>query len=203
MNHLEEKLGIHHGETTEDEKYSLDHMECLGSCGSAPMLSVTERSTGKIRYFEEIDSAEDVDKMLAVIENEHGFVSLERWTPEGDPENTGQAAGPYTHGGMDEKFLMARVDTPDSHKIDPYVAEGGYELAAEILKTKQPQEVVDAIKASGIRGRGGAGFPTGVKWGFLPQGVFPRYLVINADESEPGTFKDRIIMEYDPHQLIE
>ncbi len=203
MNHLEEKLGIHHGHTTEDDKYSLDHMECLGSCGSAPMVSVTERSTGKIRYFEEIDSAEDVDKMLAVIENEHGFVSLERWTPEGDPENTGKAAGPHTHGGMDDMVLMARVDTPDSHKIETYLADGGYELAGAILKGKQPQEVVDAIKASGIRGRGGAGFPTGVKWGFLPQGVFPRYLVINADESEPGTFKDRVIMEYDPHQLIE
>lgn len=203
MNHLEEKMGIHHGHTTEDDKYSLDHMECLGSCGSAPMVSVTERATGKIRYFEEIDSAEDVDKMLTVIENEHGFVSLERWTPEGDPENTGKPAGPHTHGGMDDMVLMARVDTPDSHKIETYLADGGYELAGAILKGKQPQEVVDAIKASGIRGRGGAGFPTGVKWGFLPQGVFPRYLVINADESEPGTFKDRVIMEYDPHQLIE
>jgi NADH-quinone oxidoreductase subunit F len=66
----------------------------------------------------------------------------------------------------------------------------------------QPAEVVEQVKASGIRGRGGAGFPTGMKWGFLAD-AFPRYLVVNADESEPGTFKDRIIMEYDPHQLIE
>ena len=66
----------------------------------------------------------------------------------------------------------------------------------------KPEEVVEQVKASGIRGRGGAGFPTGQKWSFLAP-AFPRYLVVNADESEPGTFKDRIIMEYDPHQLIE
>jgi NADH-quinone oxidoreductase subunit F len=66
----------------------------------------------------------------------------------------------------------------------------------------KPEEVVEQVKASGIRGRGGAGFPTGMKWGFLAPAM-PRYLVVNADESEPGTFKDRMIMEYDPHQLIE
>jgi len=66
-----------------------------------------------------------------------------------------------------------------------------------------PQEVLEEVKASGLRGRGGAGFPAGVKWGFLPKGVYPRYLVCNADESEPGTFKDRILMEYDTHQVLE
>ncbi|HRI57587.1 MAG TPA: NADH-quinone oxidoreductase subunit NuoF, partial [Anaerolineae bacterium] len=64
-------------------------------------------------------------------------------------------------------------------------------------------EVLETVKAAGLRGRGGAGFPAGMKWSFLPAGVYPRYLVVNADESEPGTFKDRLIIEYDPHQLIE
>ena len=73
---------------------------------------------------------------------------------------------------------------------------------AAVLTAMKPEEVVDQVKASGIRGRGGAGFPTGQKWSFLAPAM-PRYLVVNADESEPGTFKDRIIMEYDPHQLIE
>src|SRR5207244_9831111 len=66
-----------------------------------------------------------------------------------------------------------------------------------------PDQVTDAVKASGLKGRGGAGFPTGLKWSFLPKGVFPRYLVVNSDESEPGTFKDREIMEKNPHQYLE
>ncbi len=104
---------------------------------------------------------------------------------------------------MEPRFLMARVNQPDSHRLETYEADGGYEAARRVLHEMTPQEVIDTIKASGIRGRGGAGFPTGVKWGFIPKGVYPRYLVVNADEGEPGTFKDRIIMEYDPHQLIE
>jgi NADH-quinone oxidoreductase subunit F len=203
MHHLEQRLGIHHGNRTDDGKFALDHMECLGSCGSAPMVAITDQETGQIRYFEELDSAEDVNQLVDLLESGNAFTELERWTPDGDPENTGKAAGPYNFGGMEPKYLMARVATPDGHKIETYEADGGYETARRVLTTMQPGEVVTEVKNSGIRGRGGAGFPTGVKWGFIPAGVYPRYLVVNADESEPGTFKDRIIMDYDPHQLIE
>ena len=203
MNHFEEKLGIHHGEQTEDGKYGLDHMECLGSCGTAPMVSVTDQKTGQIRYFEELDSAENVEAVLELLESGKAFDSLERWTKAGDPNLDGAAAGPYTTGGMEPRYLMARVNEKNSHSIDTYEADGGYDTARRVLNEMEPDAVIEEVKASGIRGRGGAGFPTGVKWGFLPQGVFPRYLVVNADESEPGTFKDRIVMEYDPHQLIE
>ncbi len=203
LHHFEESLQIRHGQQTPDGRFALDHMECLGSCGSAPMASVTEKSTGRIRYFEELDSAEDVQKVVDLLASGKGFDELERWTPEGDPELAGKAAGPYTHGGMEPRFLMARVDTPEGHTLASYEADGGYETARRVLTTMQPAEVVEQVKASGLRGRGGAGFPTGTKWGFLPANTFPRYLVVNADESEPGTFKDRIIMEYDPHQLIE
>ena len=202
MHHLQERLGIHHGEKTADGKFALDHMECLGSCATAPMVAVTELKTGRIRYFEELDSAKDVDKFLEVLNGGKGFASLERWTPEGDPDGSGKAAGPYTHGGMEPLYLLARAQTDRSHLIDTYEADGGYATVKRVLAEMQPEEVVDQVKASGIRGRGGAGFPTGVKWGFLAP-AFPRYLVVNADESEPGTFKDRMIMEYDPHQLIE
>jgi NADH-quinone oxidoreductase subunit F len=202
MHHFEEQLGIHHGETTADDQFSLDHMECLGACGTAPMVSVTERKSGQIRYFEELDSAEDVQKVVHLVQAGSAFTSLERWTPEGDPALSGKAAGPYVTMGMEPRFLTARVFMPDSHRIATYEADGGYETARRVLTSMQPQEVVDQVKASGIRGRGGAGFPTGQKWSFLAN-AFPRYLVVNADESEPGTFKDRIIMEYDPHQLIE
>lgn len=203
MEHLKERLGIEEGQTTPDGKFTLDHAECLGSCATAPMAMVTERATGHIRYFEELDSPEDVAKFLDLLAAGKGFTHLERWTPDGDPDNTGRPAGPYRNGGMEPRFLMARVNQPDSHRLETYEADGGYEAARRVLHEMTPQEVIDTIKASGIRGRGGAGFPTGVKWGFIPKGVYPRYLVVNADEGEPGTFKDRIIMEYDPHQLIE
>jgi NADH-quinone oxidoreductase subunit F len=103
---------------------------------------------------------------------------------------------------MDRRYLTARVHQPDSHRLNTYVAAGGYETARRVLNELQPGQVVEQVKNSGLRGRGGAGFPTGVKWGFLASAK-PHYLVVNADESEPGTFKDRIIMEYDPHQLLE
>ncbi len=202
LHHFEEKLGIHHGEMTADGKFSLGEMECLGSCGTAPMAMVTERATGQARYFEEMTSAEDVQKALDVIGSGQGFKTLERWSPAGDPQGTGEAAGPYRVGGMEQPVLTARVLKPNSHTIDSYLSDGGYETARKVLTGMTPEAVVDQVKASGIRGRGGAGFPTGQKWSFLAPAM-PRYLVVNADESEPGTFKDRIIMEYDPHQLIE
>jgi NADH-quinone oxidoreductase subunit F len=88
--------------------------------------------------------------------------------------------------------------------IDGYLGDGGYETCRRALNEMTPAEVADAVKDSGLRGRGGAGFPTGLKWSFVPQGGSrPVYLLCNADESEPGTFKDRQIIENDPHQLIE
>lgn len=202
MHHFEESLGIPHGATTSDDKYSLDHMECLGSCGTAPMVSITERATGRIRYFEQLDSAEDVQKVVDLVNGGKAFETVERWTPEGDASLSGAAAGPFVTDGMNPRFLMARVRSANSHLFDTYERDGGYETAKRVLAGMQPAEVVDQVKESGIRGRGGAGFPTGQKWSFLAP-AFPRYLVVNADESEPGTFKDRIVMEYDPHQLIE
>ncbi len=203
LHNFESTLGIHHGEKTEDGQFALDHMECLGSCGTAPMAIVTDQKSGAIRYFENLDSAEDVGRVIELLRAGKGFTELARWTPEADPANEGAADTPYRTGGMEPRYLMARLNEPDSHRIGTYEADGGYETARRVLSEVEPADMVEQIKASGIRGRGGAGFPTGIKWGFLPQGVHPRYLVVNADESEPGTFKDRIIMEYDPHQLIE
>ena len=203
LHNFESALGIHHGEKTEDGQIALDHMECLGSCGTAPMAIVTDQKTAQIRYFENLGTVEDVGRVIDLLKSGNGFNSLARWTPEADPNNEGAADGPYRTGGMEPRYLMARLNTPDSHKIETYEADGGYATARRVLSEVAPAAMVDEIKASGIRGRGGAGFPTGIKWGFLPQGLYPRYLVVNADESEPGTFKDRLVMEYDPHQLIE
>ncbi|HXF60760.1 MAG TPA: NADH-quinone oxidoreductase subunit NuoE, partial [Caldilineaceae bacterium] len=156
LHHLEERLGIRHGEKTPDGKFALDHMECLGSCGTAPMAMVTDQKTGQIRYFEELDSDADVDKMLEVLEKGKGFESLERWTPEGDPNGEGRAAGPYRFGGMEPRYLLGQVGKPNSHTLAAYEEAGGYQAARRVLTEMQPNEVVDQVKASGIRGRGGA-----------------------------------------------
>ena len=106
---------------------------------------------------------------------------------------------------MKETLLLTKhmSENPEnSHLIDVYEKNNGYSAARKVLKDNNPGDVIEEIKTSNIRGRGGAGFPTGVKWGFLAEDQ-ERYLVINADESEPGTFKDRILLERDPHQLIE
>lgn len=99
-------------------------------------------------------------------------------------------------------ILTGRFQHEDSHTLERYEATGGYAGLRAALDRK-PAAVVDEVKAASLLGRGGAGFPAGVKWGFCPPGVFPRYLVVNGDESEPGTYKDRLLMERDPHQLIE
>jgi NADH-quinone oxidoreductase subunit F len=100
------------------------------------------------------------------------------------------------------RIVSSRWDRNDGHTLAGYRGSSGYEgLRAALRMT--PAQVTDEVKTASLLGRGGAGFPAGVKWGFCPPGVFPRYLVVNGDESEPGTYKDRILMERDPHQLIE
>ncbi|HND84831.1 MAG TPA: NADH-quinone oxidoreductase subunit NuoF, partial [Pseudobdellovibrionaceae bacterium] len=103
---------------------------------------------------------------------------------------------------METKLLTEFYHLDDYRTLAGYKRHGGYEMLAKALKM-QAQQIIDEVKASGLRGRGGAGFPTGVKWGFLPKNGEPRYLLCNADEGEPGTFKDRLMMERAPHQLIE
>ncbi len=100
--------------------------------------------------------------------------------------------------------LFKYVEDPDQPKVETYETHGGYQAWKKVLSTMSPAEVIEEVKKSGIRGRGGAGFPTGVKWGFVPKdSTKPHYLICNADESEPGTCKDRVLMERDPHGIIE
>jgi NADH-quinone oxidoreductase subunit F len=105
---------------------------------------------------------------------------------------------------MGKKLLIQHADVPNIHTLQVYKEKGGYASVEKALKAMTPNDVVEEVKKSGLRGRGGAGFPTGMKWSFLakPEGV-ERHLVCNADESEPGTFKDRYLMEKIPHALIE
>ncbi len=105
---------------------------------------------------------------------------------------------------MARKLLLTHIDVPGINTFEVYRQKGGYRAVEKALKTLTPDDVLEEVKKSGLRGRGGAGFPTGMKWSFLakPEGI-PRYLVCNGDESEPGTFKDRYLMTHIPHALIE
>src|SRR4029079_1810983 len=103
-----------------------------------------------------------------------------------------------------EKILLGNIYVPDYARLATYQSAGGYRSWQKVVESMKPAELIDEVKASGLRGRGGAGFPTGMKWSFVPKdNPKPKYLVCNADESEPGTFKDRLLIEQDPHALIE
>ena len=103
-----------------------------------------------------------------------------------------------------ERILFKYIDYPGQDNIETYIENGGYAAFEKAMNTMTPEEVVEEVIKSGLRGRGGAGFPAGRKWSFLPKnGKKPVYLCVNADESEPGTFKDRELMEKEPHMVIE
>jgi NADH-quinone oxidoreductase subunit F len=116
-------------------------------------------------------------------------------------------SGTYAHApgfiaGDRPKIVTSRFEYEDSYTLQRYLATDGYKGLRAALG-RAANEVHDEVKSATVLGRGGAGFPAGTKWGLTPQGVYPRYLVVNGDESEPGTYKDRLLMERDPHQLIE
>lgn len=102
-----------------------------------------------------------------------------------------------------QPVLLANIDKPESHTLRAYEATGGYQGYKKVLSRVPANDVKELVKSSGLRGRGGAGFPTGLKWTFLAKNSLPIYFCLNADESEPGTFNNRILMELDPHQVLE
>src|ERR1700694_5619911 len=103
-----------------------------------------------------------------------------------------------------EPVQLRRVHLDNSRSLEVYRQNGGYEAIKKVLDSMSPDDVINEVKKSQLRGRGGAGFPTGMKWSFVPKDSRKeKYLAVNADESEPGTFKDRFILENDPHMLLE
>ncbi len=124
-----------------------------------------------------------------------------------DERKGGTVTNTYAHApgfvaGSRPKIVTARFEYEDSYTLERYVATDGYQGLRAALG-RPASEIHEEVRSATILGRGGAGFPAGTKWGLTPQGVYPRYLVVNGDESEPGTYKDRLLMERDPHQLIE
>ena len=162
---------------SKDGEYSIEFVECLASCGTAPVCMVEDE------LIENVQSS-DVSPLL----NRNSKIEIQNFPPH-----------PLEH-----RLIFKNIGRSDyTTDIDCYLEHGGYEQLRKAM-TISLTEIVNEVKTSGLRGRGGAGFPCGVKWSFIKQDEKkPVYLICNADESEPGTFKDRYIIHQDPHQLIE
>jgi NADH:ubiquinone oxidoreductase subunit F (NADH-binding)/NADH:ubiquinone oxidoreductase subunit E len=185
---LQGELGVKMGETTQDGLFTLEHTACLGVCEVAPAMQINEVVFGRLTPEHLKDIITDYRAGREV-----DYKTLPRTT---NPLSDYPASG-------DELVLLANVDRIDPLSLDDYLAQGGYEGLKKALGMTA-EEVVNVVKDSGLRGRGGAGFPTGLKWSFTrPLPATPKYIVCNADEGEPGTIKDRYIMEGDPHKVLE
>lgn len=179
FNYLREKLGINHGQTTADGLFTLSHVECLASCGTCPVVQVNDKYY-EMMTFEKVDML--IDSLRKGIMPELPVVY--NWESKCN-------------------VLLKNMGIENSTHIEVYKKSGGYQVLPKAL-AMTPAQIIDEVRSSQLRGRGGAGFPTGIKWSFIPKNnTKPVYLVCNADEGEPGTFKDRQIMANDPHLLIE
>lgn len=179
VDRIRKRLGIEPGQTTPDKMFTLSIVEDLGSCGTCPVIQVNGT------YYENMTPAK-VDRLL---ESLKGGVM----PPRRDTSAWSSECG----------ILLRNRGNGKARSIKGYKAGGGY-AALEKARGMSPGDIVEMVKQATVKGRGGAGFPAGMKWGFLPKDdPRPVYLICNADEGEPGTFKDRQIMEYDPHLLIE
>jgi NADH-quinone oxidoreductase subunit F len=186
LERAKKRLEIGHKETTADGVFSLEEVECIGACTGAPAMQVNY----------------DFYENLTPIRFDRIIQDLDAGRrPE--PEKVISGALHERHPA-ETPLISKRWGVKDSHKIDVYVKHDGYRALEKALKQMTPEGIIDEVKKSNLRGRGGAGFPTGMKWFFVPKdSPKPKYVICNADESEPGTCKDRPLMEMDPHQLIE
>ena len=183
LEQIKEQLKLRPGETSAGQEVTLTEVECLCACEMSPMAQLDETFVGPL----------DEYTLATVLQ-----VALE------DPARSAAPPEPEPFISTDGPVLSARFKDPDGTWLDEYVAPGGYLAAKKALTTMTPSEVTDEVSAAKLRGLGGAGFPAGRKWSFIPKdSTKPIYLVVNADEGEPGTFKDRYLLERDPHALLE
>ena len=186
LDRAKKRLEIGHKETTTDGVFSLEEVECIGACTGAPAMQVN------YDFFENLTAL----KFDRVIEE----LDLGK-RPEPEPVTSGAL---HMRHPAETPLISKNWGIRDSHKIEVYLRQGGYQALAKALKEMTPEAIIEEVKKSNLRGRGGAGFPTGMKWSFVPKdSPKEKYVICNADESEPGTCKDRPLMEMDPHQLIE
>ncbi len=186
---LQQELGIGVGETTGDGLFTLELTACLGVCEVAPAMQINEVVIGNL-------TAAKIKQILA--DYRAGKVPDYKQLPYSTNDFRKYKQSPA------DLILLDNVGVIDPNKIEDYVAKGGYATLKKVVTTMTPEAVVEEVKTSGLRGRGGAGFPTGLKWSFTrPLPATPKYVICNADEGEPGTIKDRYIMEGDPHKVLE
>jgi NADH-quinone oxidoreductase subunit F len=179
------KLEIGHRGVTADGAFSLEEVECIGACTGAPAIQVN------YDYYENLTETSTM-QLLGMLDQGRA------------PRTSEPITGAVHERHPAEVPVISRLfGVPDSHKLNVYLQHDGYEgLRRALMLT--PAQVIDEVKKSNLRGRGGAGFPAGMKWSFVPKETSkPKYILCNADESEPGTCKDRPLMEMAPHQLIE
>ena len=185
--HVQKRLGIGNKEVSPTGTFSLEEVECIGACTGAPAIQVN------YDYHENLDPG----KIDAI------FEQLEQGKR---PKPVSVISGAIHERHPAEVVVISRrFGIPNSNKIEVYLKHDGYQALEKALKQMTPDQIIDEVKKSNLRGRGGAGFPAGMKWSFVPKetGGKPKYIIANGDESEPGTSKDRPLMEMDPHQLIE
>jgi NADH-quinone oxidoreductase subunit F len=183
---VQKKLEIGHKGVTADGTFSLEEVECIGACTGAPAMQVN------YDYYENLTTTR-TNQLLDQFD--HGR----------KPQASTPTSGAVHERHPAEVPVITRLfGVPDANKIDVYLKHDGYKGLTRAVKELTPEQVIDVVKKSNLRGRGGAGFPTGMKWSFVPKDTAkPKYILCNADESEPGTCKDRPLMELVPHQLIE
>jgi len=182
------KLGIGIGEATKDGLFYLEKCECLGVCSVAPAMMINYDIHGNL-------TPKRIGQILDSYKKKKPSLS-----EDCGPEVEGKAC--VINEKNQTKRLLEGVGVVDPLKIDSYIKEGGYSPLKKALGMSR-DEIIAVMKDSGLRGRGGAGFPAGMKWSFVTKGAMQKYVICNADEGEPGTFKDRILMEENPQLLIE
>lgn len=197
---FESKLGIKAGETTPDGNFTLEEVECLGACELAPMIQAGDTYVGPV-------SEDSIDAILSArikATRKDGVVippNVGAGSPRPETEQHQDAGQPR---GVAPTFISRFFTRGQTYFLDDYLKEGGYESARQAFEKFTPEALVEEVKKSSLRGLGGAGFPAGMKWSFVPKNTGKSvYLVVNGDEGEPGTFKDRYIMAYAPHLLLE
>jgi NADH:ubiquinone oxidoreductase subunit F (NADH-binding)/NADH:ubiquinone oxidoreductase subunit E len=186
---IQEELGVEVGSATADKLFTLELSACLGVCEVAPAIQIDEVIYGNL-------NRDKLKQILADYRAEQ--VADYRQLPYSTRNFREYTRSPH------ELVLLSNVGLIDPMSLDDYRARGGYDALKKAITGLTPEEVIDTVKASGLRGRGGAGFPTGLKWSFTrPLAATPKYVICNADEGEPGTIKDRYLMEGDPHKILE
>jgi NADH:ubiquinone oxidoreductase subunit F (NADH-binding)/NADH:ubiquinone oxidoreductase subunit E len=186
---IQEELEVEVGGVTADRLFTLELTSCLGACEVSPAMQIDEVVFGNL----------DRGKIKQILADYRaGQVVDYRRLPYSTKDFRQYTQGPH------ELVLLNNVGRIDPLSIDDYLARGGYEALKKAVTAMSPEEVIETVKTSGLRGRGGAGFPTGLKWSFTqPLDATSKYVICNADEGEPGTIKDRYLMEGDPHKVLE